>query len=79
MKDEYKSTETVKGMGEEESPVSASKHPEEPGVFPFTRGIHPKMYQERHWTIRQYAGLGLRKIPIDDIVISWIKVPVGFQ
>jgi len=58
VKDEYKSTETVKGMGEEESPVSASKHPEEPGVFPFTRGIHPKMYQGRHWTIRQYAGFG---------------------
>ena len=31
---------------------------EEPGVFPFTRGIHRDMYQKRHWTMRQYAGFG---------------------
>ena len=28
----------------------------EPGVFPFTRGIHPRMYRDRPWTMRQYAG-----------------------
>jgi methylmalonyl-CoA mutase, N-terminal domain len=28
----------------------------EPGTFPFTRGIHPTMYRERPWTMRQYAG-----------------------
>jgi methylmalonyl-CoA mutase N-terminal domain/subunit len=27
-----------------------------PGEFPFTRGIHPSMYLERPWTMRQYAG-----------------------
>jgi methylmalonyl-CoA mutase N-terminal domain/subunit len=27
-----------------------------PGQFPFTRGIHPAMYRERLWTMRQYAG-----------------------
>lgn len=27
-----------------------------PGQFPFTRGIYPKMYQKRLWTMRQYAG-----------------------
>ena len=27
-----------------------------PGEFPFTRGIHPEMYRERLWTMRQYAG-----------------------
>jgi methylmalonyl-CoA mutase N-terminal domain/subunit len=27
-----------------------------PGSFPFTRGIHPRMYAERPWTMRQYAG-----------------------
>ena len=27
-----------------------------PGQYPFTRGIHPHMYRERPWTIRQYAG-----------------------
>jgi len=30
----------------------------EPGVFPFTRGIHPTMYRQRPWTMRQYAGFG---------------------
>lgn len=30
----------------------------DPGVFPYTRGIHPTMYRERLWTIRQYAGFG---------------------
>lgn len=29
-----------------------------PGQFPFTRGIHPTMYRERLWTMRQYAGFG---------------------
>lgn len=29
---------------------------EMPGQFPFTRGIHPLMYRERLWTMRQYAG-----------------------
>ncbi len=28
----------------------------EPGAFPFTRGIHPTMYREKPWTMRQYAG-----------------------
>ena len=29
-----------------------------PGVFPFTRGIHPAMYRKRKWTMRQFAGFG---------------------
>jgi methylmalonyl-CoA mutase N-terminal domain/subunit len=29
-----------------------------PGIFPFTRGIHPTMYRSRLWTMRQYAGYG---------------------
>ncbi len=28
------------------------------GTFPYTRGIHPTMYQGRVWTMRQYAGFG---------------------
>src|SRR4051812_46805961 len=28
----------------------------EPGEYPFTRGIHPGMYRDRLWTMRQYAG-----------------------
>ncbi len=28
------------------------------GEPPFTRGVHPRMYRQRLWTMRQYAGLG---------------------
>ena len=37
-------------------PTKSSK--EEPGKFPFTRGIHAGMYRDRFWTMRQYAGFG---------------------
>jgi methylmalonyl-CoA mutase N-terminal domain/subunit len=33
----------------------------EPGVYPFTRGIHKYMYRYRPWTMRQYAGFGTPK------------------
>src|SRR5688572_28976611 len=29
---------------------------EQPGSFPFTRGIQPDMYRGKPWTMRQYAG-----------------------
>ena len=29
-----------------------------PGEYPFTRGIHPHMYRQRPWTMRQYSGFG---------------------
>ena len=32
--------------------------PEQPGQYPFTRGIYPDMYRGRPWTMRQYAGFG---------------------
>ena len=31
---------------------------EEPGKYPYTRGIHPEMYRKRLWTIREYSGFG---------------------
>jgi methylmalonyl-CoA mutase N-terminal domain/subunit len=31
---------------------------EEPGKFPFTRGLYPAMYRQRLWTMRQYSGFG---------------------
>ncbi|MBV8820948.1 MAG: methylmalonyl-CoA mutase, partial [Acidobacteriaceae bacterium] len=31
---------------------------EQPGQFPFTRGIYADMYRSRLWTMRQYAGFG---------------------
>src|SRR5213076_2034732 len=27
-----------------------------PGAYPFTRGVYPRMYVDRPWTMRQYAG-----------------------
>ena len=31
---------------------------EAPGEYPFTRGVHERMYRDRLWTFRQYAGFG---------------------
>jgi len=33
----------------------------EPGQFPYTRGVRPRMYRDRPWTIRQLAGFGTAK------------------
>jgi methylmalonyl-CoA mutase N-terminal domain/subunit len=30
----------------------------QPGVFPYTRGIHPTGYRGKLWTMRQFAGYG---------------------
>ncbi len=35
-----------------------SEQPDEPGEFPYTRGLHPGMYRDRLWSMRQYAGFG---------------------
>lgn len=32
------------------------------GVYPYTRGIHPGMYRDRLWTMRQYSGFGDAKL-----------------
>jgi len=32
-----------------------------PAEYPFTRGIHPNMYRDRLWTMRQFAGFGNAK------------------
>jgi methylmalonyl-CoA mutase, N-terminal domain len=31
---------------------------EEPGNYPYTRGLYSEMYRERLWTMRQYSGFG---------------------
>lgn len=41
-----------------EEDLPERKEEELPGLFPFTRGIHPTMYRSRLWTMRQYAGFG---------------------
>ena len=30
----------------------------DPGEFPYTRGIHPTGYRGKLWTMRQFAGFG---------------------
>jgi methylmalonyl-CoA mutase N-terminal domain/subunit len=37
-------------------PADAGEGPEDPGTFPFTRGIRADMYRSKLWTMRQYAG-----------------------
>ncbi len=32
-----------------------------PGEFPYTRGLYERMYRDRLWTMRQYAGFGSAK------------------
>ncbi|MBA3027959.1 MAG: methylmalonyl-CoA mutase [Desulfobacteraceae bacterium] len=29
-----------------------------PGQYPYTRGIDPEMYREKHWVMSQYSGFG---------------------
>ena len=29
-----------------------------PGEYPYTRGIHPNMYRGKLWTMRQFSGFG---------------------
>ncbi len=36
--------------------VDARLQTEQPGEFPFTRGVQPDMYRGKLWTMRQYAG-----------------------
>jgi methylmalonyl-CoA mutase, N-terminal domain len=33
----------------------------QPGEYPFTRGVYPRMYVDRPWTMRQYAGFASAK------------------
>ncbi len=44
--------------GLEVDPVYGVDNGEFPGVFPYTRGIHPAMYRSRLWTMRMFAGFG---------------------
>ncbi len=35
-----------------------ARRDEDPGKYPYTRGLYPDMYRERLWTMRQYSGFG---------------------
>jgi methylmalonyl-CoA mutase N-terminal domain/subunit len=41
---------------EEDLPEDLPERLGRPGDYPFTRGIHERMYRDRQWTMRQYAG-----------------------
>ena len=41
---------------EEDLPPDLEERLGKPGDYPFTRGIHERMYRDRKWTMRQYAG-----------------------
>ncbi len=43
---------------EHRTPVKLLPVTEQPGEFPYTRGIYRDMYRKRLWTMRQYAGFG---------------------
>lgn len=47
---------TTSGIEIKELYTSARAMEEQPGEFPFTRGIQKDMYRGRLWTMRQYAG-----------------------
>ena len=38
--------------------IDYARHLGDPGVFPYTRGIHPSGYRGKLWTMRQFAGFG---------------------
>ncbi len=46
---------------EEDLPADLDERLGEPGDYPFTRGIHERMYRDRRWTMRQYAGYASAK------------------
>jgi methylmalonyl-CoA mutase N-terminal domain/subunit len=48
----YTPADLPAGIGSAKDPIGL------PGEYPFTRGIHPTMYRQRLWTMRQFAGFG---------------------
>ncbi|MBI2891224.1 MAG: methylmalonyl-CoA mutase [Nitrospirae bacterium] len=53
-------TATWSGLEVKEAYQAADAPPprEDPGTYPFTRGIHPNMYRGRYWTRREVCGIG---------------------
>jgi methylmalonyl-CoA mutase N-terminal domain/subunit len=41
-----------------DAPVDYARDLNDPGSFPYTRGVQSSMYRGRLWTMRQYAGFG---------------------
>jgi len=58
--EEQKNPKTLSGIEVKRfySPVESPPLQEEPGKYPYTRGIYPEMYRRRLWTVREYSGFG---------------------
>lgn len=56
MKEQEKKFTTTSGIEIKEVYNTPKTNLEDPGVYPFTRGIQKDMYRGRLWTMRQYAG-----------------------
>src|SRR5690606_23985316 len=41
---------------EDDLPADLPEKLGRPGQYPFARGVHERMYRDRQWTMRQYAG-----------------------
>ncbi|MEX2412881.1 MAG: methylmalonyl-CoA mutase family protein, partial [Thermoleophilaceae bacterium] len=46
---------------EQDLPENLEERLGRPGEYPFARGIHERMYRDRQWTMRQYAGYASAK------------------
>ena len=44
--------------GEDVKGINYARDVNDPGAFPYTRGIHPTGYRGKLWTMRQFAGFG---------------------
>ena len=56
-----KQTDKVLYKPEDLEGFSYEKDLNNPGEFPFTRGVHPDMYLGQLWTMRQFSGFGTAK------------------
>ena len=58
--EEQKDPKTLSGIEVKRfySPGESQPLQEEPGKYPFARGIYPEMYRRRLWTVREYSGFG---------------------
>ena len=57
---EQKNPKTLSGIEVKRcySPGDFHSVQDEPGKYPYTRGIYPEMYRRRLWTVREYSGFG---------------------
>jgi len=58
--EEQKNPRTLSGIEVKRvySPGESRPLQEEPGKYPYTRGIYSEMYRRRLWTVREYSGFG---------------------